>query len=318
MCSKPRPGIDDTGSKIKLMLPQLHLRVHAGEYQMAPVKLTGTNRVESVIVDSQKRIPALRFFPNPGCKRLLNLLLFGTGNHGFLCVDYIFNRLVALFIDVFLPVTDSRGLHIKAILKNLISIFPLGSKSLVDHYGIRFCAFIGDTPGRGIGEILNVNAVPVVAALDDLFISAGLEGFIHELAIILNGNPDGAHIHFDVGRSQRLRLYFFQGLYIPGKEFRFFRCLLTCVKQLIPHMTTEIFFCEFPSLQRVAVVFLGIEIDASIQFTHQFFRFFSRQEGHIGQIHPQLVIQADLKGVLGGVCMIDLTEGADGGFGEDR
>ena len=79
MCSKPRPGIDDTGSKIKLMLPQFHLCVHAGEYQMAPVKLTGTNRVESFIVDPQKRIPALRFFPNPGCKRLLNLLLFGAG-----------------------------------------------------------------------------------------------------------------------------------------------------------------------------------------------------------------------------------------------
>lgn len=59
MCSKPRPGIDDTGSKIKLMLPQFHLCVHAGEYQMAPVKLTGTNRVESFIVDPQKRIDVL-------------------------------------------------------------------------------------------------------------------------------------------------------------------------------------------------------------------------------------------------------------------
>ena len=209
-------------------------------------------------------------------------------------------------------------MHIKAILKNLISIFPLGSKSLVDHYGIRFRTFIGNTPGRGVGKILNVNTVPVVTALNDLFISTGLEGFIHELTVILNGDPDGAHIHFDVGRSQRLRLYFLQSLYIPGKEFRFFCCLLTCVEQLIPHMTTEIFFCEFPSFQRIAVVFLRIEIDASIQFTHQFFRLFSRQEGHIGQIHPQLVIQADLKGILGGVCMIDLTEGADGGFGEDR
>ena len=318
MCGKPRPGIDDTGSKIKLVLPQFHLRVHAGKYEMAPIKLTGANCVEGFIVDTQKPISALRFFPNPGRKCFLNLLLLGTGNHGFLCVDYIFNRLVALFVDVFLPVTDSSGLHIKAILKNLISIFPLGSESLVDHYGIRFRIFIGDTPGRGIGEILNVNAVPVVAALDDLFISAGLEGFIHELAVILNGNPDGTHIHFDVGRSQRLRLYFLQSLYIPGKEFRFFRCLLTCVEQFIPHMTTEIFFCKFPSFQRITVVFLGIEIDASIQLLHQLLWGFSCQEGHIGQIHPQLVIQADLKGVLGGVCMVDLTERTDGGFGEDR
>ena len=56
-----------------------------------------------------------------------------------------------------------------------------------------------------------------------------------------------------------------QSLYIPGKEFRFFRCLLTCVEQFIPHMTTEMFFCKFPSFQRITVVFLGIEIDASIQ-----------------------------------------------------
>ena len=60
-----------------------------------------------------------------------------------------------------------------------------------------------------------------------------------------------------------------KSLYIPGKEFRFFRCLLTCVEQFIPHMTTEIFFCKFPSFQRITVVFLGIEIDASIQLLHQ-------------------------------------------------
>ena len=56
MCGKPRPGIDDTGSKIKLVLPQFHLRVHAGKYEMAPIKLTGANWVEGVIVDTQKPI----------------------------------------------------------------------------------------------------------------------------------------------------------------------------------------------------------------------------------------------------------------------
>ena len=166
-------------------------------------------------------------------------------------------------------------------------------------------------------SILNINAVSVVPTVDYFGIAAGLEGFIHELAVILNRNPDGAQIHLNIGRGQRLRLNRLQCLHIPGEQFRLLRRLLTCVKQLVPHMAAQIFLRQLPALIRVPIVFLRIEIDAVAQLCHQLARFFPGQEGHIGEVYPQLAVQADMQGVLGGVGVIDLTEWPDGRLMED-
>ena len=230
MGRKPCAGVNDTGHKVKLVLPQLHLGVHAGDHQMTPIVFTGPDGVEGIVIQLEQGVPALRFPPYPGRKGFLNLLLFGAGDHGFLRVDDITDRFIAPVIGIFLPVTDGRGLHIQAVLQYLISIFTACAERLIDRHGIGFGVFIADSPSGGIGEILNINAVSVVPTVDYFGIAAGLEGFIHELAVILNRNPDGAQIHLNIGRGQRLRLNRLQRLHIPGEQFRFLRRLLPCVK----------------------------------------------------------------------------------------
>ena len=278
MGRKPCAGVNDTGHKVKLVLPQLHLGVHAGDHQMAPIVFTGPDGVEGIVIQFEQSVPPLRVLPYPGRKGFLNLLLFGAGNHGFLRVDDITDRLIAPVIGIFLPVTDGRGLHIQAVLQYLIGIFAACAERLIDRHGIGFGGFIADPPGGGIGKILNINAVPVVPAFDHFGVAAGLEGFIHELAVILNRHPDGAQIHFNIGRSQRLRLNRLQRLHIPDEQFRFLRRLLPCVKQLVPHMAAQIFLCQLPALIRVPIVFLRVEIDAVAQLCHQLARFFTGQE----------------------------------------
>ena len=317
MGRKPCAGVNDTGNKVKLVLPQLHLGVHAGDHQMAPIVFTGPDGVEGIVIQFEQSVPPLRVPPYPGGEGFLNLLLFGAGDHGFLWVDNITDCLIAPVVGIFLPVTDGRGLHIQAVLQYLISIFTACAERLIDRHGIGFGVFIADSPSGGIGEILNINAVSVVPTVDYFGIAAGLEGFIHELAVILNRNPDGAQIHLNIGRGQRLRLNRLQRLHIPGEQLRFLRRLLPCVKQLVPHMAAQIFLRQLPALIRVPIVFLRIEIDAVAQLCHQLARFFPGQEGHIGEIHPQLAVQANLQGVLGGVGVIDLPEWPDGCLMED-
>ena len=317
MGRKPCAGVNDTGNKVKLVLPQLHLGVHAGDHQMAPIVFTGPDGVEGIVIQLEQGVPALRVPPYPGGEGFLNLLLFGAGDHGFLRIDDITDRLIAPVIGIFLPVTDGRGLHIQAVLQYLVGIFAACAERLIHRHGIGFRGFIADPPGGGIGEILNINAVPVVPSVNHLGIAAGLEGFIHELAVILNRNPDGAQIHLNIGRGQRLRLNRLQRLHIPGEQFWFLRRLLPCVKQLVPHMAAQIFLRQLPALIRVPIVFLRIEIDAAAQLCHQFARFFPGQEGHIGEVYPQLAVQADMQGVLGGVGVIDLPEWPDGRLVED-
>ena len=123
MGRKPCAGVNDTGNKVKLVLPQLHLGVHAGDHQMAPIVFTGPDGVEGIVIQLEQGVPALRFPPYPGGKGFLNLLLFGAGDHGFLRIDDITDRLIAPVIGIFLPVTDGCGLHIQAVLQYLVGVF---------------------------------------------------------------------------------------------------------------------------------------------------------------------------------------------------
>ena len=82
-------------------------------------------------------------------------------------------------------------------------------------------------------------------------------------------------------------------------------------------MAAQVFLGQFPALIRIAVVFLWVEIDAVAQLLHQFVRLLPGQKGHIGQIHTQFAVQADLQGVLGGISVVDLPERPDGWLVED-
>lgn len=60
-------------------------------------------------------------------------------------------------------------------------------------------------PCCGVREIFYINPKTVVTAVNDFGVITSLEGFVHELAVILNRNPDGAQIHLNIGGSQRFR-----------------------------------------------------------------------------------------------------------------
>ena len=68
---------------------------HTGKADMAAVIFTGFDAVEDLIVFLAQCFPALRVFPYPVGKRLLDDFLLCLRSCGFLCVEY------RLFIPVF-------------------------------------------------------------------------------------------------------------------------------------------------------------------------------------------------------------------------
>ena len=81
-------AVDDMGDGVDLVLSQCDFGIDAGKADMAPVILTGTQGVETLVVKGGEPFPSAGVFPNPVLERLLDKFLLGLGDCRFLFVQH--------------------------------------------------------------------------------------------------------------------------------------------------------------------------------------------------------------------------------------
>ena len=69
-------AIHNSCNGITLVLTQSDLGIHSVELDVATVKLTGADTVETLVIELTKSLSPCRVFPYPLVKRSLDLLLF--------------------------------------------------------------------------------------------------------------------------------------------------------------------------------------------------------------------------------------------------
>ena len=108
------------------MLSQGNLGVHTKELDVATVKLTGANTVETLVIELTKSLAPCRVFPYPLVKRSLDLLLLTLCNCSFLFVEDL------LFVSVLVNrvIKDTHVLEVQALLDDLITVDSMSTVSV--------------------------------------------------------------------------------------------------------------------------------------------------------------------------------------------
>ena len=151
------PSIERPRNGILLMGTQRNFRIHPRKEQVRAVIFSGAQIVEPLVVERCQPFPAVRGFPNPVLKRLLDLRLFPLGNGSFLFVEYRFSLTVHLHIvkDLDLP-------EIQTVLQNVIPADALGTIGgrCVNAAAVNRPAF--NLPCTGVGGIVCFDPRPHV------------------------------------------------------------------------------------------------------------------------------------------------------------
>ena len=96
MGKKRIAAIKDMGDSVDLMGSKCDFWADTSESDMASVILTGSHRVKSVVVITDKAVSPFWGFPYPILKRLLDDFLLRLCRRGFLCIEHRF--FIAVFV----------------------------------------------------------------------------------------------------------------------------------------------------------------------------------------------------------------------------
>ena len=100
------------------MFPEGDLRVHAHEFDVASVILTGAGRVEQFVILFYQRDAPLRVLPDPVGKSILDDLLFLLRQHGLPLVQHT----LGLALGILDGVIDADIFQIQGFLQNLVGV----------------------------------------------------------------------------------------------------------------------------------------------------------------------------------------------------
>ena len=116
-------AVQDAGNGIYLMFPQGNLGVHANEFDVASVILTGTHGIELFVVQRSQAFSSHGVFPYPVTKSIFNELLFLLCKHGFLLIQQ------PLIIAVFIlhSIKNTNIFEIQRFLNDLVTIDSPGT-----------------------------------------------------------------------------------------------------------------------------------------------------------------------------------------------
>ena len=162
---------------------------------MASVVLARARRVEQLVVLGDKRLPALRAFPQPVAEGVLDDLLLLLGEGGLLDVEHPALGAVRV-LDL---VVDSHVAEVQGVFENLVGV---DARCAVGGASVDVVCADGAlavyVPLRGVGRVAHVHAArgPV----------RGLEGLDHELLDVARLYPGRAEAHVDLARGQLPRL----------------------------------------------------------------------------------------------------------------
>ena len=195
VCQKRIPAVEDAGDGISLVLTQLYLRVHAWERQVRAVVLTRSCAVEQLIVLGDKRLAALRVFPQPVAEGVLDDLLLLLGEGGLLDVENTALGAVRV-LDL---VVDSHVAEVQGVFEYLVGVDARGAigAESVD-VGCADGALAVYAPLGSVGRVVHAHAArgPV----------CGLKCVDHELLNAARLYPGRAEAHVYLARGQLTRL----------------------------------------------------------------------------------------------------------------
>ena len=269
------PAVEDAGDGAALVLAQLYLRVHTGECEMASVVLARARRVEQLVVLVDKRLAALRVFPQPVTEGILDDLLLLLGEGCLLDVEHPALGAVCV-LDL---VVDARVAEVQGVFEYLVGVHARGAVGAesVD-VGCTDSALALDAPLGSVGRVVHAHAArgPV----------CGLEGLDHELLYVARLYPGRAEADSYLARGQLPRLRGAQCLYINIKgRVCFCRCL--GLTELFPHIAGEIFVGSGVTLLAWDAEDDAGKLSGDLGFT------LAAEPGHIFHVHAAQLIERD-------------------------
>ena len=208
------------GYSIELMLTELDFRVHAAEYDVGTVVLTGAGGIEQFIIPGDKRLPPVRVFPNPFLERILDCLLFLLCEGRFLGVQHT----AFLAVRVCYGVINAHVTQIQRVFQYLIGVGPVCP---IGHIGVDITVgglrFAGDVPLCRERRVVHLDAPAKIIRR--------LKGLHHKLLDIGLVNPGRTQADLDFRSVQVFGLCPFQRFYVVRNLAPVFRILGEKVKR---------------------------------------------------------------------------------------
>ena len=306
MAQKLVASVKAAGNRVELMPTKTDLRIDAGETQVAAVVFTGSNRVELLIVKPGQALTSRWVFPYPLLKRLLDLLLLGLRDGGLFLVQHG-NTSSLCVLNI---VEDPHVLQVEGLLQNLIAVDAVCAKGAVCPDIPAVAGLALNVPLAGIGREMNLD------------LPAGIKGraekLIHEILIVLRGNPGRAHADGDFRRRQVHRLHLLQRLHIGGKKLRGSLRMEPCCAKLLPDIAGEVFVSgEILALPvSGACLIQRIQKDDTAEIVADFLLRFVAQLHHIIHIHMRFLCQRNGQCLGGSIHMGDFHALLDRAPGE--
>ena len=277
VCQQGIPAIQDMGNGVDLVGPQGDLRVDPGKIDMAAVIFPRTDAVEFVIIEPCQPLPALRVFPYPILKRLLDERLFPLCDGGLFFVE---NGVAILVI-----VEDPHIPQVQRFLHDLVPIDAKGAIGVVCLDVAPVCRFALDVPFAGVFGVVYMDVPPGIVR--------GAEQVNHKLLYILRRQPGRTKPHRDLTGGQVNRLHLFQCLCV-GLEKRISLRSQSGLLQLFAHVAGQVFIRRLPALRPMRPIAFKVKgacgrvlEDHTMQILHDPWDRLtaSHQRCHISQIH---------------------------------
>ena len=303
VCQQRIAAVQNMGNGIDLMGPQGDFRINAYKIQMAAVVFTGPNRVEGFIIEFTQPFPTLRVFPYPVGKCLLDELLLGLGNGGFLFIQHC----LFMTFHIFHIVENPHIFQIQRFLNDMVAADPFRAIGAVGLYAASVKTLALDIPGAGMPGVMHFDV--------RLGVVGGAEQFKHKPGHIPGGEPGSAQPHGNLAGGQIHRLHGFQRLCVDT-EPAVGLCGLLCLPQLLPHIAGKVFVCRHIDGMAFRIFHAGKLEYHPVQFFYQGRFVFSGQAGHVGDIDSSFFCQGKGQGFRCGIHTGNIEFLLDGAFGE--
>ena len=198
MCKQSVSTIYDASCCIPLMLSERDLRIHPGEYYVASVIFSWSDRVEFFIVDPCQPFPSFGVFPYPAFEGVLYGLLLSLSDGCLLFIEHCFLPALIIF-DI---VKDADVSEIQGLLYDLVCIHPAAAIGAARPDIAPVVALSFDVPLSCMGRIPHIDLPP--------HIGRRAQKLEHEIRYHIRRQPRCSKPHTDLARRKFLRLHLFE------------------------------------------------------------------------------------------------------------
>ena len=293
---------------VALVFPEGDLRVHAHEFDVTSVILTGSGAVEQLIVLFYQRNAPLGVLPDPVGKSVLDDLLFLLCQHGLPLVQHT----LGFALGILDGVIDADILQVQGFFQDLIGVGTAGAVGLGgNNVAPPGGSLALHTPLGGVGRISHLDCMTQIVG--------DLEGLSHKLLDNVRVEPCCTQAHINFGGFQFSGLRLGQRLHIDGK-FRVGLGGKLRHPQLCPDIPGQVLVCHLPACFRVGRVGGRVFEDHAGKFggNAPVLTGSAQQFCHIGQVHFAMLTNRYRQRFAGGVHAGDGALRANGALRKHR